>query len=69
MWHSFVSSANMVVNRIVLGFVETSSRYPIVTAGVLLVFLLLTGMLWIEVLRKRIGVSGTDDARPVHPRP
>ncbi len=58
----------MVANRFVLGFVETSWRYPFVTAGFLLVFLLLTAMLWIEVLRKRVGVSGSGDARPIRPR-
>ena len=68
MWHSFVSSTDMVANRIVLGFVETSWRFPVTTAGVLLVFLLLTGMLWIEVLRKRIGGSGPEEARPSRPR-
>ena len=65
MWHSFVSSTDMVANRIVLGFVETSWRYPFVTACFLLVLLFLTAMLWIEVLRKRVGVSGSGDARPV----
>ena len=68
MWHSFVSSTDMLANRIVLGFVETTWRFPVITAGVLLVFLVLTGMLWSEVLRKRIGSSGPDDARPIRPR-
>ena len=70
MWHSFVSRIDMVTNRIVLGFVETSWRYPLVTAGFLLVLLLLTGKLWIEVFRKRVGVSGSGsgDARPIRPR-
>ena len=57
MWHSFVSSTDMVANRIVLGFVETSWRYPFVTAGVLLTFLVLIAMLWIEILRTKSGVS------------
>ena len=68
MWHNFVSSIDMVANRIVLGFVETSWRYPFVTACFLLVFLFLTAMLWIEVLRKRVGVSGSGDARPIRLR-
>ena len=68
MWHSFVSSTDMLANRIVLGFVETSSGFPVITAGVLLVLLLLTGMLWVEVLRKRVGGSGPDDAGPIRPR-
>ena len=68
MWHSFVSRIDMVANRIVLGFVETSWRYPLVTAGFLLVLLLLTGKLWIEVFRKRVCVSGSGDARPIRPR-
>ena len=68
MWHSFVSSTDMLANRIVLGFVETSWRFPVTTAAVLLVFLLLTGLLWVEVLRKRVGGSGPDDAGPIRPR-
>ena len=68
MWHSFVSSTDMMANRIVLGFVETSWRYPFVTAGVLLVFLLLIAMLWIEILRKGIGVAHSSEARPIRPR-
>ena len=57
MWHSFVSSTDIMANRIVLGFVETCWRYPVVTAGFLLAFLVLTAMLWIEILRKRSDVS------------
>ena len=68
MWHSLVSSVDIVVNRFVLGFVETSWRYPFLTAGFLLVFFLLTAMLWIEVLRKRVGVSASGDAHPMRPR-
>ena len=68
MWHSFVSSIDMVANRTVLGFVETSRQYPFLTAGFLLGFLLLTAMLWIEVLRKRDGVSERDDVRPIRSR-
>ncbi len=62
MWHSFVSSTDMLANRIVLGFVETSWRFPAITAGILLALLLLAGMLWVEVLRKRTGGSGPDNA-------
>ena len=68
MWHSFVSSIDTVANRIVLGFVETSWRYPFVTAGVLLVFLLLTAMLWIDILRKGRDDTGRDEAPPIRLR-
>ena len=57
MWHIFVATSDMIANRIVLGFVETSWRYPFATAGILLVFLVLTAMLWIEILRKQGSVS------------
>ncbi len=65
MWHSCVSSIDMVANRVVLGFVETSWRYPFVTAGVLLMFLLLTAMLWVEVLRNGARGTGSGEAPPI----
>ena len=68
MWHSFVSSLDMFANRLVLGFVETSWRYPFVTAGVLLVFLLLTAMCWVEVLRKGREGAGSHEAPPIRLR-
>ena len=69
MWHSFVSSIDIVANRVVLGFVETSWRYPLVTAGVLLMFLLLTAMLWVEVLRKGRDDAGSGEAPQIRRRP
>ncbi len=65
MWHSFTSSVDITMNRVVLGFVETSWRYPFVTAGVLGIFLVLTAILWIEILRERTGTPPSDEALPL----
>ncbi len=65
MWHNVVSSTDMMANRFVLGFVETSWRYPFVTAGVLATFLVLTAMFWIEILSHRSGRSSPDEAPPI----
>ncbi len=48
MWHGFVSLGDIVVQRFVLGFVNTCSAHPILSSCFLALMAVLAGGIWLE---------------------
>ncbi len=48
---AWVSHADGLAGRMMMGFVDTSARHPLLTSGFLGLLLALVVLLWIEMLR------------------
>ena len=64
MWSSFVSFADAVLNHAIFRFIEIIWRYPLVGAAFLGTFLVLSALLWLEVL-KDASAKPADEPRPI----
>lgn len=64
MWHDLVLKADILVERLTLGFVNTCSTHPLLSVAVLAFMLMLACTLWVQALE-----IGRTTERPTDPRP
>ena len=68
MWHDLVLKSDTTAGRLVLGFLNTCTDHPILSAGFLALMLALACTMWVQTLELRLDAVRALPERPIRLR-
>ena len=65
MWHDTVLKADILVERLLLGFLNACSDHPVLLIGFLALMLVLACTMWVQTMELRLEATRPSSERPI----